>query len=423
MTAEIAVMNQSAVALAADSAATRSESKIFTANKIFALSKYRPVAIMIYGSSACMNVPWETIIKQFRSELGEKNCPTVGAYGDELFAFIAANRALFPESEQERFAYRYAAAKFTRIKQEILKEVNEAIEAEGPLTRSQASVLAQGIIDQRVDFWKSRQRRAKLPRDVRRRARERYGDEIVKARDDVLQQLPLTAKQREMLMQITLDSWYKQPQLRSGQTGIVIAGFGHNDMFPSLVGYEIDGVLLNRPIFWQSHNVVLDQNQGGVVVPFAQDDMIRLFVEGVTPAYEGFIESYFRQIITGLNEMVVSELPADAVMQAIKDRLEKNRDTLIGSLSERLSEKRESLYVAPLLSIVSSLPMNELASLAESLVNLTSLRRRVSLDQETVGGPIDVAVISRGDGLVWIKRKHYFPPELNQQFFANYFRS
>jgi hypothetical protein len=39
-----------------------------------------------------------------------------------------------------------------------------------------------------------------------------------------------------------------------------------------------------------------------------------------------------------------------------------------------------------------------------------------------VGGPIDVAVISKGDGFVWIKRKHYFKPELNPGFFANYFR-
>jgi hypothetical protein len=295
MTAEIAVMNQSAVALAADSAATRSEAKIFTANKIFALSKYRPVAVMIYGSSACMNVPWETIIKEFRAELGDKNCPTVGAYGDELFAFVAANRALFPESEQERFAYRYAADKFSRIKEDILAKVKTQIEAKGPLTKQQGSDVAQEVIDQRVDFWKNQPRRPKLP--------------------------------------------------------------------------------------------------------------------------------HFEQIITGISSMVVSELPADAAMQVIKDHLEENRTTVIGSLADKLGEKRHSLYVDPLLSIVSSLPMDELASLAESLVNLTSLRRRVSLDQESVGGPIDVAVISRGDGLVWIKRKHYFPGDLNQQFFANYFRS
>lgn len=66
-------------------------------------------------------------------------------------------------------------------------------------------------------------------------------------------------------------------------------------------------------------------------------------------------------------------------------------------------------------------PKDELADMAEAFVNLTSLRRRVSLDSETVAGPIDVAVISKGDGLIWIKRKHYFEPELNQHFFATYY--
>lgn len=32
-----------------------------------------------------------------------------------------------------------------------------------------------------------------------------------------------------------------------------------------------------------------------------------------------------------------------------------------------------------------------------------------------------VAVISKGDGFVWINRKHYFKPELNASFFSNYF--
>jgi hypothetical protein len=44
------------------------------------------------------------------------------------------------------------------------------------------------------------------------------------------------------------------------------------------------------------------------------------------------------------------------------------------------------------------------------------------MDAETVGGAIDVAVISKGDGFVWIKRKHYFRPELNGHFQENYFR-
>jgi hypothetical protein len=72
--------------------------------------------------------------------------------------------------------------------------------------------------------------------------------------------------------------------------------------------------------------------------------------------------------------------------------------------------------------MVSFLPKDELPNLAESLVELTSLKRHVSTDAETVGGPIDVALITKAEGFVWIKRKHYFKPELNPSFFANYRR-
>ena len=60
--------------------------------------------------------------------------------------------------------------------------------------------------------------------------------------------------------------------------------------------------------------------------------------------------------------------------------------------------------------------------MAEALVNLTSVKRKMSLELETVGGPVDVAVISKGDGFVWISRKHYFRPELNPHFIQNYYR-
>jgi hypothetical protein len=79
------------------------------------------------------------------------------------------------------------------------------------------------------------------------------------------------------------------------------------------------------------------------------------------------------------------------------------------------------MHVKPIIDMVKVLPKEELAAMAESLVNLTAFKRRMSNELETVGGPIDVAVISKGDGFVWIKRKHYFDPDLNHQFFANYF--
>ncbi len=51
------------------------------------------------------------------------------------------------------------------------------------------------------------------------------------------------------------------------------------------------------------------------------------------------------------------------------------------------------------------------------MVSLTSLKRRVSLELETVGGPVDVAIISKGDGIIWQKRKYYFDASLNPNYF------
>lgn len=74
----------------------------------------------------------------------------------------------------------------------------------------------------------------------------------------------------------------------------------------------------------------------------------------------------------------------------------------------------------PIIENVALLPKDELGEMAEALVNLTKFKRRIGLEEETVGGPIDVAVITKADGFVWIKRKHYFEPTLNPRIIAQY---
>ena len=73
-----------------------------------------------------------------------------------------------------------------------------------------------------------------------------------------------------------------------------------------------------------------------------------------------------------------------------------------------------------MMGAVSLLSKEDLAEMAESLIYLTYLKRRFTFSEESVGGPVDVAVITKGDGFIWIKRKHYFNPDLNHQFFDNY---
>jgi hypothetical protein len=163
---------------------------------------------------------------------------------------------------------------------------------------------------------------------------------------------------------------------------------------------------------------------GAAIIPFAQSDVVNLFVAGIDPSYEqmltGFLEETFREYPDELLKTLPSLKPKDKA--AVLANWQSVGQQLLDQLTTKTRNYVDEKYVQPMMSVVQALPKSELAALAEAFVNLTSLKRRVSMDLETVGGPVDVAVISKGDGLVWIHRKHYFRPELNHQFFTNYFR-
>ena len=110
----------------------------------------------------------------------------------------------------------------------------------------------------------------------------------------------------------------------------------------------------------------------------------------------------------------------DAVKNAINAL---DPDAIVKAVQKQISVEMRQSYTDPLLSTLDMLDKEDLANVAESLISLTSLVRRMQPGEETVGGPVDVAVISKGDGFVWIKRKHYFKPEYNQSFMMNYFKN
>jgi hypothetical protein len=69
------------------------------------------------------------------------------------------------------------------------------------------------------------------------------------------------------------------------------------------------------------------------------------------------------------------------------------------------------------------LAVDEMANLAETLVTLESLKEKVTRPTESIGGPVDVAAITKAEGLVWIKRKHYFDLSLNARYQARLHRA
>ncbi len=147
MTAEIVVMNRQAVALAADSAVTiesQGGQKVWqSATKIFGLSKRHSIGFMTYGLAEFMRIPWETVIKLYRDQLGSQPLPTVEDYTETFVAFIRGNRDLFSNDEQELFFRGIIYSFYREIVAAVEARVADLIEGAG-LGRRQVATLPTG---------------------------------------------------------------------------------------------------------------------------------------------------------------------------------------------------------------------------------------------------------------------------------------
>ena len=60
-----------------------------------------------------------------------------------------------------------------------------------------------------------------------------------------------------------------------------------------------------------------------------------------------------------------------------------------------------------------AMPTNDVIRLAEFLVDVTKGYYSFAEGSDIVGGPTDIASVTRWEGFRWIKRKHYYPQNLN----------
>lgn len=213
-----------------------------------------------------------------------------------------------------------------------------------------------------------------------------------------------------------------------GESGIVIAGFGDEEFCPSLCCHTLDSIIGGRLRVLENlekRSRISNVGMSASIVAFAQSEMVSLFMNGIDDDYADFVNSFTSQAFTtGYPDTISTTLDKYLGENEKKVVLQKIRDIgkeLSSKLGTAIRQYAKFAHSDPIVEIVNHLPKEELAAMAEALVNLTSFKRHVTRQAETVGGPIDVAVISRGDGFVWIKRKHYFSQQLNPHFLANYF--
>lgn len=206
---------------------------------------------------------------------------------------------------------------------------------------------------------------------------------------------------------------------RNSFTGIAIAGYGKMDVFPQMMHLHISSLIDGKVRYCVRDATTISENNPVSLLPLAQTDVMQTFLFGINDV---FINDIAAEIQTQISDNL-NAVDSDLFIDGRKDEIKNQLDSVAPNVVKKLATKANDEYMLPILQSVATLPIEELALLAESMINITSLRRKVAIDNNigTVGGPIDVAIISKGDGFIWLKRKHYFDGSNNPQYFLTHY--
>lgn len=429
MTAEIVIMNKESIAIASDSAVTMVSEfnhKIFTsANKLFSLSYKNPIGIMIYQNASFMGMPWETIIKVYRNQFGDIKYHTLEEYADKFIQFLEDNRELFPEPLQENNILFNIESYFTHIRKEISKNVGEKIKKhDGVISIDDINTIVSHIINLHYNIWINTENIPSIPKDFNENIIIKYKDQIDEIVKQVFQKLPISDDDLNHLFDIASSLFSKYPEQlnNSNYSGIVIAGFGDKEYYPSFKSFEVEFVACNKIKYKVDKHVCIDEETTASVSPFAQREMVDMFMRGIDPSIMENGVDYLQTSMEQYTDLILNNMPIhnDEERKKLQKIFNDSTNDIVEEYIKNMHEYQITKHINPVVNVVTMLPKDELALMAESLVNLTSFKRKLTVGAETVAGPIDVAVISKGDGFIWIKRKHYFQPELNPSFMNKY---
>jgi hypothetical protein len=82
---------------------------------------------------------------------------------------------------------------------------------------------------------------------------------------------------------------------------------------------------------------------------------------------------------------------------------------------DKVQDAVQALQALQVPAVPAAMPFVDAVGYAKFLVEVTEGYCYYSLGPNTVGGPIELAGLSRHEGFKWISRKHYYPAALNPE--------
>ncbi len=415
MTALVGVLNKHGIAVAADSAVTMggtAHKVVNTANKLFTLSKRHPVAVMIYNHADFMGNPWEVIVKEYRKKLADDCFDRLEDYVTDFVRFLRAQSFYADEEIRHMMILQFFDSCYNQICHEYCQIHHSVYNS---ISEEELGVFLDTIIRQ----YAKKEKNATFHNFT-------FDDFCAEEKQliDEYNQHRGGLKCFDKFIQILYYCLVCKGVPKPIESGLVFVGYGDKEIYPSLWSLEISIVLHNELIYSEGELVKIGVNGlESTIRPFAQCDVTHTILRGVNPTYEQItrqaIDESLRSVFNDFYQFLAKSQVGEDVLGVVQTI---DTEKIGESVCAHIRQNMQNIYTNNLLSTLGSLGKEDMANMAESFISLTSLVRRMQPGEQTVGGPVDVAVLSKGDGFIWIKRKHYFDSELNHHFFENYYK-
>jgi len=390
MTAVATFISKEGVAIAADSASTITAGgniqKVYNnATKIFRLSENIPIAAVIWGDAGHKGVPWSILLREF----GQSIKKPYGDFYDYPEAFLR-----FLKKHKQFFKSGHKADSFREELLSTYQEIADKVHEELRAAKADKKEVIGRIIEYSKDYYDKM-----IPNSY---------DEL----NDIIKNPAFLSAAEGCIavafkgLRLSEDEHFslgyiaalKYSETERNDSGIFMAGYGSKDIFPSqaIIG---DGVF-NRKFSIGEYLTIDNEKSTGILRLLAQHGPANTFIEGIDDGIRHFVG---KQLEDMFGEMVaLGSYGLDA----------KQRTKFIKAAEKILLEKQGNIegfiageYSDRMKANLGFMPLNDMAQLVETLVKLTAYHARLSEAHETVGGPIDVAVINRDKAFSWIKSK------------------
>lgn len=382
---------------------------------------------MICNSAELAGIPWETIIKVYRKQLEATRFDTLPQYAEDFVNYLQTAFAAQLDDEDQA---RAMVSLSTDLAGYTLQQVTDSWQFNSPPAGADLNALANAemreqFIPALLGVFRTAPAITAMAQYALADFNAEYGDVVSQHLTPWVQQnysSDIVLEDETIAAIIELTHAYSQHEAQfdaSGSwSGLVTAGFGEKDIFPQLVSFRIGPVFGGIIRAVPERQVKISSAQPSAIEPFAQSDVIKTFWEGIDPFMASAAVESMAGVVDDAVRVIMEALLPEANQPEVSKWLSDSRPDILSELTSRLQNVAQTRNRQPMLDAVSTLSKEDLADMAESLVSLTYLKRRASFSSESVGGPVDVAVITKGEGLIWLKRKQYFRPELNLNYLS-----